>query len=307
MKAIIIEEFGGAEQLKLKEANKPELKPDRLLVEVYATSVNPIDIKRRKGSFGGSLPLIVGGDIAGRVVEIGSDVTGFEVGDRVMANGSKTYAEVVSVRPDRTVKLDDTLSFEIAAAVPLTGQTAYEAIVRRGQVKNGERVLIHAGSGGVGTLAVQIAKIQGAWVASTASGSNQELLQSLGVDQPIDYEEEDFEEVLTGIDFVFDTIGGRVLEKSLSLIQNKGRLLSIAGDPSEFVDVKNYEAQYFSMKPTKEALEQLHEWLVQKRLKPVISRVYPFSQEGLRAAHELSETGHVRGKIIIRVKEEATN
>ncbi|OJF97208.1 NADP-dependent oxidoreductase [Alkalibacterium sp. 20] len=305
MKAIIIEAFGGVDQLKLKETDKPELKPDRLLVEVYATSVNPVDIKRRKGSFGGSLPMTVGNDVAGRVLEAGADVKGFEVGDRVMANGSKTYAEVVSVRPDRTVKLNDSISFEEAAAVPLTGQAAYEAIVSRGQVKSGQRVLIHAGSGGVGTLAVQIAKLQGAWVASTASGSNQELLKSLGVDRPVDYEKEAFEEVLEDIDLVFNTIGGKVLEKSLSLIKNKGRLLSIAGDPSELVDTKIYDAQFFSMKPTKKALEQLHEWLVQGKLKPVISEVYPFSEEGLREAHTLSETGHVQGKLIIKVKEES--
>ncbi|MFO8068605.1 MAG: NADP-dependent oxidoreductase [Alkalibacterium sp.] len=303
MKAIIIEAFGGAEQLKLKEVDKPKLKPDRLLVEVYATSVNPIDIKRRKGSFGGSLPMIVGNDVAGRVIEVGADVKGFEIGDRVMANGTKTYAEVVSVRPDRTVKLSETIPFEEAAAIPLTGQTAYEAIVTRGQVKSGQRVLIHAGSGGVGTLAVQIAKVQGAWVASTASGSNQELLESLGVDRPVNYEEEAFEEVLEDIDLVFNTIGGKVLEKSLSLIKNKGRLLSIAGDPSELVDTKIYDAHYFSMKPTKEALEQLHEWLVEEKLKPIISEVYPFSEAAVQDAHKNSEDGHVRGKLIIKMKD----
>lgn len=303
MKAIVIEEFGGVEKLKLKEVAEPELKSDRLLIEMYATSVNPVDTKRRSGSFGGNVPMIVGGDVAGKVIKVGSDVTDFQIGDRVMANGAKTYAEMVSVRPDRTVKLDDSVSFEEAAAVPLTGQTAYEAIVKRGEVTNGQRVLIHAGSGGVGSIAVQIAKIQGAWVASTASGSNQELLKSLGVDRPVNYEKEAFEEVLDDIDLVLNTIGGKTLEKSLSLIKNQGRLLSIAGDPSDYVDTNVYDARFFSMKPTKEALEQLHEWLVQEKLKPVISEVFPFTEEAVQKAHEQSEGGHVRGKLVIKVKD----
>lgn len=303
MKAIVIESFGEVNVLNMKEIEKPELKPNRLLVEVFATSVNPVDTKRRSGSFGGTLPMIVGNDVAGKVLEVGEDVTGFKIGDRVMANGSKTYAEIVAVRPDRTVKLDDSITFEEAAAVPLTGQTAYEALVRRYNVKNGERVLVHAGSGGVGSLAVQIAKIKGAWVAATASGSNQELLKSMGVDRPINYQEEAFETVLEGIDFVLDTLGKEVLEKSLTLIKDKGKLLSIAGDPSEYVDTDNCDAEFFSMKPTGEALKELHEWMVDGKLRPVISEVYPFSEEAVREAHKNSESGHVRGKLIIKMKD----
>lgn len=303
MKAIVIETFGGVEQLQLKDVDKPELKADRLLVEMYATSVNPVDTKRRSGSFGGNVPMIVGGDVVGKVIDVGSDVTGFEVGDRVMANGSKTYSEIVSVRPDRTVKLDESISFEEAAAIPLTGQTAYEALITRGKIQSDQRVLIHAGSGGVGTLAVQLAKIQGAWVASTASESNQTLLESLGADRPINYEKEDFEEVLDDIDLILDTLGGRVLEKSLSLIKDKGKLLSIAGNPGDFVDPEAYDAEFFSMKPTKEALSQLHQWLVEGKLKPVISEVFPFTEEAVQKAHQLSEEGHVRGKLILKIKD----
>lgn len=303
MKAILIEDFGGVEQLKLKDVPEPDLKPDRMLVEMHATSVNPADTKKRQGAFGGKLPMIVGGDIAGTVIAVGSDIKAFKVGDRVMANGVKTYAEVVSVRPDRAVKLDESVPFETAAAVPLTGQTAYEALVTRGQVKSGDRVLIHAGSGGVGSLAVQMAKIQGAWVAATASGRNQDLLKSLGVDRPINYEEEAFEQVLDDIDFVLDTLGGEVLEKSLSLVKDKGRLLSIAGDPDDYVDSRACDATFFSMRPTKEGLETLNEWLTSKKLKPVISEIYPFNEKAVQAAHEKSESGHVRGKLILKIKD----
>lgn len=300
MKAIVIEEFGGIEKLQMKDIDRPTLKPDRMIVKMAATSVNPVDVKRRKGLFGGKTPMIVGGDVSGTVVEIGDDVTGFKVGDRIMANGAKTYAEFVMVNPDRAVVLPDMVSFEEAAAIPLAGQTAYEAVVTRGQVKDGQKVLIHGGSGGVGSLAVQIAKIKGAWVASTASGKNQSLLKDLGVDRPVDYKSEAFEELLDPVDFVFDTVGGDVQTRSLSVIKEGGHLLSIAAKPDENTAVK---AEFFSMSPKKEALEDLLTWLEEGKIRPVISEMLDFTEEGVRKAHELSETGHAGGKIILTFPE----
>jgi NADPH:quinone reductase-like Zn-dependent oxidoreductase len=300
MKAIVIDEFGGTEKLQMKDIDRPALKPDRMIVKMAATSVNPVDVKRRKGLFGGKTPMIVGGDVSGTVVEVGDDVTGFKVGDRVMANGAKTYAEFVVVNPDRAVVLPDTVSFEEAAAIPLAGQTAYEAVVTRGQVKEGQSVLIHGGSGGVGSLAVQIAKIKGAWVASTASGKNQSLLKDLGVDRPVDYKSEAFEELLDPVDFVFDTVGGDVQTRSLSVIKEGGHLLSIAAKPDENTAVK---AEFFSMSPKKEALEDLLTWLEEGKIRPVISEMLDFTEEGVRKAHELSETGHAGGKIILTFPE----
>lgn len=304
MKAIVIEAFGDSSQLVMKEVDRPVLKANRLLVEVHATSVNPVDTKRRKGLFGGTLPMIVGGDVAGRVVEVGSQVTGFAVGDRIMANGARTYAEMVSVNPDRAVKLADHVSFEEAAAIPLAGQTAYEAIIKRGQVSEGEHVLIQAGSGGVGSLAVQLAKIKGAYVSATAGPDNQVLLKTLGVDNPINYRDVKFSEALSGIDFVLDTLGGDSLKQSMSVLKKKGRLLSIAEEPDQtYAEEKQLDLGFFSMSPTKEGLEALNRWLTEGKLKPVISKVVPFTEKGVREAHELSETGHVRGKIIIKIKE----
>lgn len=300
MKAIVIEEFGGIEKLQMKDIDRPTLKPDRMIVKMAATSVNPVDVKRRKGLFGGKTPMIVGGDVSGTVVEIGDDVTGFKVGDRIMANGAKTYAEFVVVNPDRAVVLPDMVSFEEAAAIPLAGQTAYEAVVTRGQIKDGQKVLIHGGSGGVGSLAVQIAKIKSAWVASTASGKNQSLLKDLGVDRPVDYKSEAFEELLDPVDFVFDTVGGEVQTRSLSVIKEDGHLLSIAAKPDENTAVK---AEFFSMSPKKEALEDLLTWLEEGKIRPVISEMLDFTEEGVRKAHELSETGHAGGKIILTFPE----
>ena len=304
MKAIVIEEFGTVDQLVMTEIDRPVLKDNRLLVEVHATSVNPVDTKRRKGLFGGTLPMIVGGDVAGVVVEVGSQVTGFTVGDRIMANGARTYAEVVSVNPNRAVKLADHVSFEEAAAIPLTGQTAYEAIIKRGHVSKGDRVLIHAGAGGVGSLAIQLAKIKGAHVSATAGPDNQELLKSLGVDQPINYREKEFAKELNGMDFVLDTLGGDVLKQSMLVLKERGRLLSIVEEPDQKrAEEKQINADFFSMSPTSQGLEALNRWLTDGKLKPILLKVVPFTEEGVRDAHELSETGHVRGKIIIKIKE----
>ena len=304
MKAIVIEEFGTVDQLVMTEIDRPVLKDNRLLVEVHATSVNPVDTKRRKGLFGGTLPMIVGGDVAGVVVEVGSQVTGFTVGDRIMANGARTYAEVVSVNPNQAVKLADHVSFEEAAAIPLTGQTAYEAIIKRGHVSKGDRVLIHAGAGGVGSLAIQLAKIKGAHVSATAGPDNQELLKSLGVDQPINYREKEFAKELNGMDFVLDTLGGDVLKQSMLVLKERGRLLSIVEEPDQKrAEEKQINADFFSMSPTSQGLEALNRWLTDGKLKPILLKVVPFTEEGVRDAHELSETGHVRGKIIIKIKE----
>lgn len=304
MKAIVIEEFGGIDQLKLKEVKEPKIAEDKVLIEVYATSVNPSDIKRRSGQFGGKLPMIVGGDVAGIIKKVGDKVKHLKVGDRVMANGLKTYAEFVVARGEVAVKLPEHVSFSEAAAVPLAGQTAWQTLIDLGKVKDGDRVLIHAGAGGVGTLAIQIAKAKGAWIAATASGKNQEFLTSLGVNRPINYKVEDFEKVEQDMDFVLDTIGGEVLEKSFSVLRQGGILVSIAGKPDEKKAAEQgITAEWLSMRPTHEALEGLNTLLAGRALKPIVSHEFNFTEEDVRKAHELSETGHVRGKLIIRVKE----
>lgn len=303
MKAIVVEKFGGVEELKMQEVEQPTLKEDRVLVEVYATSVNPSDSKKRKGLFGGKLPMVLGGDIAGIVKEVGEKVTTLKVGDRVMANGVKTYAEYALAREEVTVKLPEHVSFEEAAAIPLAGQTAWQTLIDLGHVKNGDRVLIHAGAGGVGTLAIQIAKAKGAWIAATASKENQEYLTSLGVNRPIDYKSEDFTEVVEDIDFVLDPVGGKVQEDSFSVLRKGGTLVSIAEEPDEEKAAEmGITARWFSMRPTKEALVGLNELLTKKELKPILAKEYAFTEEDLREAHKEIETGHGRGKLVIRVK-----
>lgn len=304
MRALVIEKFGGIDQLKMKDVEEPSLREDRLLIEVYATSVNPIDSKRRKGLYGGKLPMIVGGDVAGIVKEVGANVQRFRPGDRVMANGAKTYAEYVSVREEVTAKLPDNVSFIEAAAVPLTGQTAWQALMDFDKIRSGDRVLIHAGAGGVGSLAIQIAKEKDAWIAATASETNQEFLSSLGVHRPINYEAENFYEVLENIDFVLDPIGGEVQNKSLSVLRRGGTLVSIAEEPDqEKASALEVNAHWFSMRPTKNGIENLRDLLMSRKLKPIVAKEYAFTEEAVRDAHREIETGHGHGKLIIRIKE----
>lgn len=192
MKAIVIEEFGGAEQLKEQEVAKPTCGVNQVLIQTHATSVNPVDFKIRQGymkEVAENFPLILGGDVAGIVAEAGSNVTRFREGDRVFARPRQfgTYAEYVAVDADIIARIPENLSFEEAAAIPLAAMTAWQALVDHGRLGKGQKVLIHAGAGGVGTYAIQIAKSLGAEVASTASESNEALLRSLGVDHFINY------------------------------------------------------------------------------------------------------------------------
>jgi len=302
MKAIAIEAFGSAEQLKEVEMAKPSIKEHQVLIEVHAFSINAIDWKRRSGKMGGKLPLVLGGDVAGIISEVGAMVTDLKPGDRVFANAARTYAEFTKARAEVTAKIPDNLSFEEAASIPLTGQTAWEALVEQGQLQAGEKVLIHAGAGGVGSLAIQIAKHFNAYVAATASEKNQEFLTSLGVDRFIDYRNEDFEHVLTDFDLVLDPIGGKTQEKSFSVLKKGGRLISLVQEPDqEKAASLGITGTYFSMSPTGERLQKLAQLLAYEAIKPIVTQTYTFTQEDLRKAHKQIETGHTRGKIVIKV------
>lgn len=303
MKTIAIEEFGTADQLKEMEMKKPSINENQVLIQVYAFSINPVDWKRRAGKMGGKLPMVLGGDVAGIVSEVGANVTNVKPGDRVFANASKTYAEYTRARAEVTVKIPDNLSFVEAAAVPLAGQTAWEALIDKGQLRDGEKVLIHAGAGGVGSLAVQIAKHYKSYVVSTASEKNEEFLTSLGVDRFIDYKKEDFEQVVDDIDLVLDPIGGETQDKSLNVLKKGGRLVSLVQEPDEAkLKELGLIGIQFSMTPTSERLQTLADLLTSGEIKPIVSQTYSFTEQDLREAHRQSETGHTRGKIVIKVK-----
>ena len=311
MKAIVIDSYGGKEQLKEQEVEKPAITDNQVLVEIHATSINPIDWKLREGYLKEMLPwefpIILGWDAAGIIAEVGKDVKHFKVGDRVFARPATTrqgtYAEYVPVEEDLLAHMPESMTFEEGAAIPLTGLTAYQCLVDFAEVKKGDKVLIHAGAGGVGSMAIQIANSIGAYVATTASDKNDELVKSLGANRVINYREEDFSELLEDFDAVLDTMGGEVLDKSFKVLKKGGKLISIAGQPSsEKAEQHEVKASDFWLEPSGEQLKKLANLFVSGELKPAIGEVFAFTEQGLQDAHELSESHHARGKIIIKIK-----
>lgn len=310
MKAIVIEQYGGAEELIEKELPKPEIQHNQVLIEMHATSVNPIDWKVREGYMKENIPfefpLILGWDAAGVIAEVGKDVKSFKVGDEVFARPAMengTYAEYVAVNEDLVALKPSDVSFEEAASVPLAGLTAWQCLIDFGQIKPGDKVLIHAGSGGVGSLGIQIAKSFGAYVLSTASAKNEAFLKELGVDEFINYETTDFTDVVKDVDLVVDTMGGEILEKSLSVVKKGGRLVSIAGQPNiEKAEANHITAESLWLNPNGKQLAELGELMQRGEVKTHIGHTFPLSAKGLREAHELSETHHAKGKIVIEVK-----
>ncbi|ARI75968.1 NADP-dependent oxidoreductase [Halobacillus mangrovi] len=311
MKAIVIEQYGGNEQLVEKELNQPNLENNQVLVELHATSINPIDWKLREGYLKEMLdfefPIILGWDAAGIVKEVGSEVKQYKKGDRVFSRPATTrfgtYAEYTAIDEALLAPLPDNIPFEEAAAVPLAGLTAWQCLVDFAEIKEGDRVLIHAGSGGVGQYAIQLAKHFGAYVATTASGKNQDWVEELGVDQFINYREVNFEEVLSNFDIVLDTLGGEIQEKSYKVLKEGGRMPSIVQPPEEALAEKyNVKAGFVWLEPSGEKLSKLADLMENGKLTSVIGHRFPLTEDGLKEAHEISESHHAKGKIVISIK-----
>lgn len=309
MKAVVIENYGSKDELKEMEVPNPVPTEHQVVVEVKATSINPIDWKLREGYLQQMMPwqfpIILGWDVAGVITEVGSEVTDWKVGDEVFARPDTTrfgtYAEYTLVDDHLLARKPASISWEEAAAVPLAGLTAYQALFTHGNLKKGEKVLIHAGAGGVGIYAIQLAKQAGAYVITTASERNHELLKSLGADEVIDYRNTKFEEVLSDIDVVFDTMGGDVQRNSFKVIKkHTGRIISIVSNFDEEL-VKEYDvtAKNIWLDPNGEQLQEMADLLEQNKIKSVVGSTFPFSQQGLYDAHALSETHHAVGKIVI--------
>ncbi|MFK9095082.1 NADP-dependent oxidoreductase [Bacillus salipaludis] len=310
MKAIVIDQYGGKDQLKERDIPKPAPKENQVIVKLHATSINPIDWKLREGYLRGMLPfefpIILGWDAAGIIDEVGSNVHIFKAGDRVFARpettNKGTYAEYTAVDSHLLAKIPDHISFEEAACVPLTGLTAWQCLFDFGQVKQGDKVLIHAGSGGVGTFAIQFAKNAGAYVATTAGTQNVEFLKSLGADEVIDYKKADFETILHDYDFVLDSLGGEIQEKSFSVLKNGGKMASIVSEPDkDKAGAKNIKSGLVWLIPNGEQLGRIAELLSQEKIKVIIGHRFPLTDEGIKEAHALSETHHAKGKIVINI------
>lgn len=306
-RAVVIEEYGHADQLKESKVTLPELGEHQVLVKVKATSVNPIDWKLREGYLAQMMPwdfpIILGWDVAGEIVEVGTAVADWQVGQAVFARPETTrfgtYADYTIVDDHLLAHKPESASFEEVAAVPLAGLTAYQALFTHGKLKAGEKVLIHAGAGGVGIYAIQLAKNAGATVITTASQKNHALLKELGADQIIDYHTTDFSEVLENVDLVFDTMGGDVQRNSFKVLNENGRLISIVSQPDEELAKKVAVAESIWLQPDGKQLQVIADLMTDGKVKSVVGHTYPLTAEGVKEAHELSETHHAKGKIVL--------
>lgn len=308
MKAVRIHQYGGREVLSLDEIPVPDIAPDEVLVRVVAASINPVDWKVRAGYLAQmiphQLPLTLGWDVSGVVVASGSEVTQWQAGDAVYSrpdlarNG--TYAEFVAIRANECARKPRTISHVEAASLPLAGITAWEAMMDTARVRAGQRVLVHAGSGGVGSLAIQLVKAAGATVIATASGRNRALVESLGVDQFVDYTTTKAADAVEPVDAVFDTIGGEVQEASWSLLKPGGIQVSIINPPDEAKAAAiGVRAGFVFIGPNAPVLDKLAAMVDGGSLRPVVGA--EFALEDIAAAHALSESGRAVGKIVLYV------
>ncbi|MBX9976568.1 NADP-dependent oxidoreductase [Cytobacillus firmus] len=332
MRAMVIDRYGKV-PMRLAEMPTPEIGEYEVLAEIHAASINPVDFKIRDGKVKllvkYKMPLILGNDFSGVVAKVGAKVSRFKVGDEIYARPRKskigTFAEYIAIHEDDIALKPKNLSFEEAASIPLVGLTSYQALTDILQLQKGQKILIQAGAGGVGTFAIQLAKLMGATVATTASVAGANLVKSLGADEMINYRTEKFEEILKNYDAVFDTLGGEILEKSFEVIDSGGKIVSVSGLPnarfgkeygSGFFKTllfsaasrkltaleKKHNVQYtfLFMKPSGEQLRTIANFIETGKIKPIIDKVFPF--EDAQKAMEYAESGRAKGKIILKIR-----
>ena len=333
MKALTFKRYGKSPEIGLTDVPRPTLKPDELLVQVYAAAVNPIDNMIPAGTFKPvlkfELPATLGSDVAGVVVEVGSSVTRFKPGDAVFASlfdlGRGSIAEFAAVPESVAALKPDNLDFVQAASVPMVGLTSWQALKERANVQAGQKVFVPAGSGGIGTFAIQLAKYFGAKVGTTTSTANVQLVSSLGADEVVDYKKQAFENVLRGYDLVLGTLRGDALEKSVGILKPGSKIVSLIGPLdaafararrlnfllafvfglmsrkiTRLAGKKNVSYAFLFMRPDGEQLANIAELLKSERIRPVIDKVFPF--ERAKEALEYLAQGRAKGKVVVQIK-----
>lgn len=333
MKAYIINQYGKDEKPELVELPEPVIKEHEVLVQIHATSINPLDIKIKNGDFKLILPytfpLILGHDVAGVITKVGAKVSRFKAGDEIIARPADfhigTFAEYIAVNEKDIALKPKNISMEEAASLPLVALTVLQAFTEKGQLAKGQKVFIQAGSGGVGTIAIQVAKHLGATVATTTSKSNFELVKSLGADIVIDYKSEDFESVLKDFDLVLNSQDGNVLEKSMRILKKGGKIISISGPPDTAYADKtgmswwmkiiisllsrkvrkqaeklgvNYS--FLFMKANGSQLSEISKLVESGWIRPVVDKVFSFEQ--MNEAMTYVQSGWAKGKVVVKVR-----
>lgn len=333
MKAFVINKYSKNGSLQLTEMNVPEVKDHDILVDIHAAGVNLLDSKIKTGEFKlilpYKLPLILGHDVAGVITKVGKNVKKFKVGDEVYARVRDhrigTFAEFIAINEADAALKPKNLSMEEAASIPLVALTAWQVLVEKAKIKKGEKVFIQAGSGGVGTIAIQLAKHLGATVATTASAKSFDFLEKLGADIVIDYKNSDFENRLSNYDVVLNSQDQKTLEKSLRILKSGGKLISISGPPTPdfakeikapwFVKIilslissgirkkaknKNVDYSFLFMKADGEQLNEITKLIEAGIIEPVMDKVFPFDKTN--EALSYVESGRAKGKVVIKIK-----
>lgn len=319
MKAVQINSYGGVDVLEIADAPKPSASEGQVLVEVHAASINPFDWKVREGYVKDNIklefPATMGGDFAGAIVEVGENVADFEVGDEifgqaaVFGGGTGAFAEFLAASVGKIANKPKNIDFLQAASLPLVGVSALQALETHIELKEGQKILIHGGAGGIGTIAIQVAKALGAHVATTVSADDVEYARSLGADEVIDYKSQDFEEMLSDFDAVYDTVGGetadksfKVLKKGLPAGRQGGIIVSMVGEPSsELAEKYGVTAIGQNTEGNRERLTRLAELVESGKIKPQIDKVFPL--EEAKEAFTHLEKGHPRGKVVLKIKD----
>jgi alcohol dehydrogenase len=334
MRAAFISKYGHDEKLVFGDFDMPTLGESDVLVEIFAASLNPIDFKIRDGKLkflrSYSFPFILGQDLAGVISEVGSKVTRFKKGDKVYSrpqNGrTGSLAQYIAIDENELALMPSNLNFCEAASLPLVGLTSWQGLLDVAGLKSGDRVFIPAGSGGIGTFAIQLARHLGAHVMTSTSTGNIDFVRSLGADEVIDYKTQKFEDVLKNIDIVFDTLGGEALYQSFQILRPGGWVVSISGDPDQrlakemnlnflkslvlrgvglkanrLAKKAGVHYRFIFMKPSGDQLAQIARLVEDGKIKPIIDKVFSF-QDSQRALDYL-ESGHARGKVVIKIRE----
>src|SRR5438552_8450050 len=311
MKAVVIHEYGGPDVLKYEDISRPEPKDDQLLIRVIAAGVSPGDGLTIAGVFAKegnrAFPIILGGDVAGVVEKVGSKIMKFKAGDPVFAyvslDNSGGYAQYALVTEREAAPKPKSLTYVEAAAAPIVAMTAWQALVDTGKLSAGQTVLIHGGSGGVGSFAIQIAKGRGAKVIATASTANQDFVKQLGADVAIDYTKQKFEDVAKDVDVVLDSIGSDTLARSYAVVKKGGIIVSLVARPKESeLEKHGIRGAALSVDPNSEELNEIAKLIDEKKIRVIVSQTF-LLPEAMKAQEQVA-TGHTRGKIVLKIADE---